>query len=321
MPASGRSKRENCLPSFGEKLKSEREKRAITLEQISLSTKIGTRMLQALEEEKFDQLPGGIFNKGFVRAYARHLGLDEDQTVADYLEASGESPLPKAGPDMEGEASPPEAREESPSRQLPWGIFAALLLLVALALSLWSHRQRKHEEQSAQARPAPAATQKPQPERAAASAGTPETSLLSSGSTNAVVAPAGIKPAVIPPPAPSPANSTERSAGPPTPTTAPETAATAPSDEFTVVIQARQDSWVAITADGKDILADTLGAGSQRAVRGRKEVIVKAGNAGGLDFLFNGKKLSPQGDLGQVKTLTFGVGGLQPNHPAPPSVE
>ena len=80
------------MPSFGEKLKLEREKRKITLEQISSSTKIGTRMLQALEEDKFNQLPGGIFNKGFVRAYSRCVGLDEDQTVADYLEASGDAP-------------------------------------------------------------------------------------------------------------------------------------------------------------------------------------------------------------------------------------
>src|SRR5208337_4524560 len=85
-------KRETCLPSFGEKLKSEREKRKISLEQISSSTKIGTRMLQALEEDKFNQLPGGIFNKGFVRAYSRCVGLDEDQAVADYLEASGDAP-------------------------------------------------------------------------------------------------------------------------------------------------------------------------------------------------------------------------------------
>ena len=71
---AGRFERENRLPSFGEKLRREREKRSITLDQISESTKIGTRMLQALEDDRFSQLPGGIFNKGFVRAYARHLG-------------------------------------------------------------------------------------------------------------------------------------------------------------------------------------------------------------------------------------------------------
>src|SRR6266568_8901882 len=82
------------VESFGARLKREREKKGITLDDISLSTKIGTRLLHALEDEHFDQLPGGIFNKGFVRAYARHLGMDEDQAIADYLEASGQAPPP-----------------------------------------------------------------------------------------------------------------------------------------------------------------------------------------------------------------------------------
>src|SRR5438552_1889797 len=73
--------------SFGEKLKRERELRSITLDEIANSTKIGTRMLHALEDEEFCKLPGGIFNKGFVRAYARYLGIDEEQAVADYLAA------------------------------------------------------------------------------------------------------------------------------------------------------------------------------------------------------------------------------------------
>ncbi len=42
-------------------------------------------MLQAIEEEHFDQLPGGVFNKGFIRAYAKHLGLNAEDAVTDYL--------------------------------------------------------------------------------------------------------------------------------------------------------------------------------------------------------------------------------------------
>ena len=91
--------------------------------------------------------------------------------------------------------------------------------------------------------------------------------------------------------------------------------------EFVVVILAREDSWLTITADGKTILADTLVAGNQRAVHGRKEVVVRAGNTGGLDFVFNGKKLGSQGDYGEVKTLTFGSGGLQSNRSTPPVVQ
>src|SRR3954466_9040567 len=82
--------RSSQVGSFGDKLKREREMRAITLEEIAEATKIGTRSLRALEEENFDQLPGGIFNKGFVRAYAKFLGIDEEQAVADYITATGD---------------------------------------------------------------------------------------------------------------------------------------------------------------------------------------------------------------------------------------
>src|SRR3954466_15474556 len=67
------------MASFGERIKREREMRGVSLEEIAESTKIGKRNLEALETEDFDKLPGGIFNKGFVRAYAKYLGLDEDQ--------------------------------------------------------------------------------------------------------------------------------------------------------------------------------------------------------------------------------------------------
>jgi cytoskeletal protein RodZ len=84
--------------AFGEKLRKQREQRGLDLEAISKTTKISTRMLRALEDEHFDQLPGGIFNKGFVRAYARQVGLDEEEAVADYLAASRENQLPRSVP-------------------------------------------------------------------------------------------------------------------------------------------------------------------------------------------------------------------------------
>jgi len=82
---------ERTLGAFGEKLRKQREQRGIALEAISNTTKISTRMLRALEEEQFDQLPGGVFNKGFVRAYARQIGLDEEETLTEYLAALRES--------------------------------------------------------------------------------------------------------------------------------------------------------------------------------------------------------------------------------------
>jgi hypothetical protein len=62
-----------------------------------------------------------------------------------------------------------------------------------------------------------------------------------------------------------------------------------------------------------------LPAGSERVVRGRKEITVRTGNAGAVDFQFNGKKVGAGGDYGEVKTVTFGPGGILPNAPPPTS--
>src|SRR5579872_144984 len=87
------------MGTFGERLRREREMRGITLEEIAHSTKIGTRNLRALEDEEFHLLPGGIFNRGFVRAYAHFLGLDEEQCVADYNAALAEKEGPPPSPE------------------------------------------------------------------------------------------------------------------------------------------------------------------------------------------------------------------------------
>jgi len=73
------------MGTFGDKFRKAREKKDISLDDVSNVTKISSRMLQAIEQERFDQLPGGVFNKGFIRAYAKHLGLNDEEAVADYL--------------------------------------------------------------------------------------------------------------------------------------------------------------------------------------------------------------------------------------------
>lgn len=129
------------MGSFGERLRREREMRGIQLDEIAAATKIGSRSLRALEEEDFAKLPGGIFNKGFVRAYAKFLGIDEEQAVADYLAASNEDPnlsldagqLRRAA-EKKLEASPrvdEEASAKPATRWAPWVLLAVLVALVA----------------------------------------------------------------------------------------------------------------------------------------------------------------------------------------------
>jgi len=71
--------------SFGEELKRERELREITLREVAESTKISLRYLEALERNAFGNLPGGVFNRGFVRAYSKFIGVDPESMVDAYL--------------------------------------------------------------------------------------------------------------------------------------------------------------------------------------------------------------------------------------------
>ena len=70
--------------SFGELLKRERELREVPMEEITLATRIAPRYLEALENEDWNKLPGGVFNRGFVRSIARYLGLDEESLLSEY---------------------------------------------------------------------------------------------------------------------------------------------------------------------------------------------------------------------------------------------
>jgi cytoskeleton protein RodZ len=111
---------------FGENLRREREMRGVSLEEISAATRIGTRFLQALEADQWDQLPGGVFNRGFIRAVARYLGLDEDSLVAEYaLEAKNRD-------ELRGVAEPVEGPR---TEWLKWAV--ALAILAAIVVGAW----------------------------------------------------------------------------------------------------------------------------------------------------------------------------------------
>ncbi|HSP61755.1 MAG TPA: helix-turn-helix domain-containing protein [Pyrinomonadaceae bacterium] len=70
--------------SIGEKLRLARETRGIALRDISEQTRISMRYLEAIEADDYRRLPGGIFNRSFIRAYAKHIGYDEHQALEDY---------------------------------------------------------------------------------------------------------------------------------------------------------------------------------------------------------------------------------------------
>src|SRR6185369_11641013 len=96
------------MSSFGEELKRERELRQISLREVSEATKINLRYLDALEQNDFRHLPGGVFNKGFVRAYSEYIGVDPEAMVNAYLLEE------RTQEEGEEEKRPPAPRHASP---------------------------------------------------------------------------------------------------------------------------------------------------------------------------------------------------------------
>jgi cytoskeleton protein RodZ len=122
--------------SFGRELQLERQRRRISLEAISEGTKVPTRHLRALEQEEYTQLPGGVFNKGIVRSYCRHLGLDE----REWLEKFPSNQIVESEPDWESFAE--NVRRSRVGRRhrtgAQWlGVLVMLMALVGLGWAAW----------------------------------------------------------------------------------------------------------------------------------------------------------------------------------------
>ncbi|HVO56401.1 MAG TPA: RodZ domain-containing protein [Dongiaceae bacterium] len=109
--------------TFGERLKRERELREVTLDEVSSATRIAPRFLEALENEQWERLPGGVFGRGFVRSIARYLGLSEENLLAEYDLARGET--------ANASAQKPEERIPSPPRWIPALVVVLIFALLA----------------------------------------------------------------------------------------------------------------------------------------------------------------------------------------------
>src|SRR5947209_16669163 len=122
---------------IGEKLRLEREARGIALRDISEQTRISMRYLEGIEADDYRRLPGGIFNRSFIRAYAKFIGYDEEQAIEEYahtLREQGESPDDSTKPFRSQVYTDDAAGQtRSPMKTL----LLAIVILVLLSLAVW----------------------------------------------------------------------------------------------------------------------------------------------------------------------------------------
>jgi len=114
--------------TLGEKLRQAREERGISISEVAEQTRISSMYLESIENDNYKPLPGGIFNKGFVKSYAKYVGLDEQEALQDYghLVSQVEEQIDEAHPRYRPEVLTDDAR--SSSSIVPTVIFAGIIL-------------------------------------------------------------------------------------------------------------------------------------------------------------------------------------------------
>jgi len=256
--------------SFGDHLRAARTARGISVRDISVRTRIALRSLEALEQNEISKLPGGIFSRAFVRAYAQEVGLDPDETVRMFVqEFPIDHVIAGSTESVEGEIG---RGQEAQRRRLRLGYLLTAAIgipLVGLAAYLiWSAR-----------RPASAAD------------------LTSpSAATSTVSEPVAARPA-----------STSSSASTSTPVPAPPPApikgtgvALATPDALKIAVSAEGPCWIRVRSDGAIRYQGTLNAGDKQTGEARDSLEVTVGDAGQFRYTINGRPGRVLGKPGEV---------------------
>jgi len=268
------------MASFGENLRRERELRGITLPELSEATKISCRYLRALENNQFERLPGGVFNRGFVRAVARYIKLDEHHWVGEYVRAANESP------EIVAHYAPPAAAAVS-SRL---GLWSFLVLAAAFGVAAYVAHEIRAQRAAEAAQSAASAVVAPSP-------ATVEKATKGSS--------AELPPAAKPRPA---STSLASVAGRPR-------AAAWASAPLRLQVDVMDTAWLSVQVDGQPSFLGTMHAGESRSFHSNDNIELMTGNASAVILTLNGETLAPLGNPGEVKRITLTAQDLRPRLP------
>jgi len=252
------------MSNFGATFRKARETAGLPLEKIAAETRISTRFLQAIESESFELLPGGIFNRGFIRSYAEYLGLDPEQIVADYdrMSAKVQEPL---------EVLRNEERESSRRSDRNLIPIAAAILVVAI-VAYYLITRKPAADVTEQAAPAAAVAKVEAPPVETITPPPPQT-------------PPQPEPAVVQQPQPV--------------VPAPQP----PQSALALDVNAKSQTWIKVTTDGTVVFSDVLQSGTERRFSAERSINITIGNAAGATIKINGRDLGRLGTEGQVREL------------------
>jgi len=252
--------------------------RGLSIEEVAAATRISTRFVEAIENEKWESLPGGVFNRGFIRSIARYLGLDEDSMVAEYaLETRGKMDAGAAA----------EPATQIPRNWKPAVVAAVVLIALIAGVTFVSvHYGGRianflRGKGSVAAAPANASPLGDASRTAKNPASAPETT---SGGASVAQSPSAI----------------------------PGAAALAAADPLRLKIQAARTLKVTILADGKPVFDGAIEIGQARQFEAQNVFAVTASEPSAAIFELNGQPVSGFGEPGLPGSITLTRSDLKP---------
>lgn len=244
----------------------------MSLSDVSEQIHIRSVYLQALENEDWSTIGAAVYTRGFIRTYARFLGLDPENAIQRYSEGVV-VPAPPA-PARDAVAEKSERRTPSP---LLWIFGTLAVVLVGVVL---------YKYYALQAAPVAKLPEGGIPVASATAPATPGES--------ATAAPTAAIAETSPQASPSP-----------TPIPSPQ-----PSEKLvrTLTIKLSEASWLRIVIDGQNVMEGVFPQGTERTFHGKK-ASVRIGNAGGVDLAVNGKDVGKLGNSGDVVERNISLAG------------
>ncbi|MFB3852537.1 MAG: helix-turn-helix domain-containing protein [Vicinamibacterales bacterium] len=252
---------------FGAYLKEARLSRGVSLRAIADRTKISLQTLEALERNDVRRLPGGIFTRAFVRAYANEVGLDPERAVRLFVERF-ERQADGAG--TGGHRVKEERVEESPAGRRAKSLALAGLALTAIAFAAWFLLLRLPAGTPSEIGPLPAVVTSP---------ATPEAESTTGGAA------AALKPRDVSPPASAAVGETAE-----------------PVHGLALGLTATRNCWVSATIDGSRTYQRLLRADDHVEIDADQTIVLRVGDAGAVTYTLNGEPGRPLGPPGAVVT-------------------
>jgi cytoskeletal protein RodZ len=273
--------------SIGDFFRQVRETKGLTLDEVAIKTRIHPEYLKALEESNFAKLPEQVFAKGFVRSYARSLGLDEDDAMRRFTISAGSFYDKHEERERLRQQQVEDERKRKANRKAV--IAGAAVAVLGLVLLLT-------REQGTVSVMRPAESETPRA-KSSTRAARPDAGVTGTAETGARHAASAV-------PAQSPA---ERQGSLPTPVTTSDPLAGLPLDggasapaPLTLVLEATELSWVVVQVDDASPHEALLRPGERLTWKGQEKFALTVGNAGGIRGELNGKPLAPFGPKGRV---------------------